>query len=75
MITATPWWNDLTVVNQSDRGFTYDSLGRLGQALNPETGTIAYGYDADGNLLAKSDLRGASISYGYDALNRMISKS
>jgi RHS repeat-associated protein len=67
------------------RSFTYDSLGRLITATNPETGTICYGqwsgsncvngYDANGNLTAKTDARGITISYGYDALNRVTNKS
>ncbi|ADV83861.1 RHS repeat domain-containing protein [Terriglobus saanensis] len=67
------------------RSFTYDSLSRLITATNPETGTICYGtwtsgicsngYDANGNLMAKTDARGATATYGYDALNRLTSKS
>jgi RHS repeat-associated protein len=54
------------------RTFEYSSLGRLIQANNPESGTISYEYDANGNLMGKTDARGASfkISYAYDALNR-----
>jgi YD repeat-containing protein len=33
------------------------------------------GYDANGNLVQKTDARGVVISYGYDALNRMLSKT
>ncbi|HEY2495882.1 MAG TPA: RHS repeat domain-containing protein [Candidatus Angelobacter sp.] len=36
------------------RNFTYDSLGRLLTAQNPESGAITYAYDADGNLLQKT---------------------
>ena len=36
------------------RTFTYDSLSRLLTANNPESGTITYSYDADGNLLQKT---------------------
>ncbi len=36
------------------RRFTYDSLSRLLTAHNPESGTISYTYDADGNLLQKT---------------------
>jgi YD repeat-containing protein len=36
------------------RLFTYDSLSRLLTASNPESGTITYFYDANGNLLQKA---------------------
>ena len=32
------------------------------------------GYDAHGNLVAKTDANGTLIQYGYDALNRLTSK-
>jgi RHS repeat-associated protein len=59
---------NLLQVNQSGiapRTFAYDSLSRLKQATNPESGTICYGsyssgvcqangYDANGNLVTKT---------------------
>src|SRR5262249_42502757 len=36
------------------RSFTYDSLSRLTQAVNPESGTVSYVYDANGNLSTKA---------------------
>jgi YD repeat-containing protein len=67
------------------RGFTYDSLSRLLTSSNPETGTICYGvwsgsscvngYDANGNLLNKTDARGVTINYAYDSLNRLTAKT
>jgi YD repeat-containing protein len=66
------------------RNFTYDSLGRLVTASNPETGTVCYGawtnsvcsngYDANGNLTAKTDARNVTMTYKYDVLNRLLSK-
>ena len=66
------------------RSFAYDSLSRLLIASNPETGTICYGqwtagnctngYDANGNLSAKTDARGITVSYSYDTLNRLTKK-
>jgi len=68
------------------RSFTYDGLSRLLTATNPETGVTCYGtwsggsvyngscvngYDANSNLIAKTDARGITTSYKYDALNRM----
>ena len=72
------------------RTFTYDSLSRLTQAYNPESGWVCYGttggaaangsnctsgYDANGNVSSKTDARGVTISNTYDALNRILSKS
>jgi YD repeat-containing protein len=42
----------------------------LRTALNPESGTISYQYDDNGNLIVKTDARNASAHYEYDALNR-----
>jgi RHS repeat-associated protein len=52
------------------RTFTYDSLGRLSSATNPESGTVGYLYDNNGNLTRKTDARGVYIDYVYDPLNR-----
>ena len=60
-----------TVVQGSQtRSFTYDSLSRLRSAINPESGTVNYTYDDNGNLLTKTDARGITSTYSYDALNR-----
>ncbi len=71
------------------RSFTYDSLSRLLTTNNPESGNVCYGtwnnwtvgsypcsngYDANGNLLLKTDARGQVVNYSYDALNRMTQK-
>jgi RHS repeat-associated protein len=67
------------------RSFSYDSLSRLITSQNPESGTICYGqwssgkcvngYDANGNLVYKTDGRGITTNYNYDALNRLLSKT
>ena len=64
------------------RRFSYDSLSRLLTAHNPESGTITYSYDADGNLLQKtspaSNQTGSAtqtISYCYDELHRVTGKA
>ena len=75
--------NDLQSVTQKggsgdiarNRVFLYDGFGRLTTAVNPETGNIAYSYDANNNVLAKIDSRGVTTSYIYDALNRLLSKA
>ncbi|MDR3573594.1 MAG: RHS repeat-associated core domain-containing protein, partial [Anaerolineaceae bacterium] len=62
------------------RSFTYDSLSRLVTATNPESGTVTYNYDANGNLSSKTSpaVNATSgtqtIGYCYDALNRMTYK-
>jgi len=53
------------------RTFAYDSLKRLTSAANPESGTIGYQYDSNGNLLVKTDARSASTHLAYDDLNRL----
>src|SRR5579859_3162815 len=63
------------------RRFTYDSFSRLLTAKNPESGTITYAYDADGELLQKTSpapnqtgTATQTVSYCYDALHRVIGK-
>lgn len=80
--------NDLTGVTQAGsqtRSFTYNGRSQLLTANNPETGPVCYGqssstgcangYDANGNLVAKTDARGITTTYGYDALNRLTGRS
>jgi RHS repeat-associated protein len=77
--------DNVTKVTQGaqTRTFTYDSLKRLTQAVNPESGTLKYEYDDDGNLTKKIDPRKVTVSplvyletsYTYDALNRVTAKS
>ena len=57
------------------RRFTYDSLSRLTQATNPESGTTRYRYDANGNLTWKRDARGVEAAYAYDELDRLTGRS
>src|ERR1700752_1640876 len=65
--------DNLTTVTQGSqiRTFTYDSLSRLRTGINPESGTISYKYDDNGNLIVKTEPRGVSTHYEYDALNRV----
>jgi RHS repeat-associated protein len=69
--------NNLVQVNQGvqQRNFSYNSLGRLLTATNPESGTISYGYDNNGNLTQKTDARGVVTTYVYDNINRVVSRS
>lgn len=64
------------------RLFTYNSLSQLLTANNPESGTITYSYDNDGNLLQKTSPAPnqtnpavtQTVSHCYDELNRMKGK-
>jgi RHS repeat-associated protein len=69
--------NNLITVNQGvqTRSFAYDSLSRLKQANNPESGIINYVYDNNGNLTSKTDARSVVTNYGYDNLNRVKTRS
>jgi RHS repeat-associated protein len=81
---------NLTFVNQigssggqpRTRTFLYDSLSHLTSATNPESGTITYAYDADGNVITKTgplpnQTGSATVTTTntYDNLNRLTSKS
>jgi YD repeat-containing protein len=69
--------DDLTSVTQGaqSRTFVYDSLKRLKQATNPESGAVNYTYDENSNLQTKMDARSITTTYAYDALNRATSRS
>jgi RHS repeat-associated protein len=69
--------SNLIRVNQGPqtRTFIYSSLGRLLSAQNPESGTISYQYDANGNVTRKTDARNIQTNYVYDALNRPTARS
>jgi YD repeat-containing protein len=57
------------------RSFQYNSLSRLLSANNPESGTVLYSYDANGNLLTKTDARGVETAMQYDGLDRLLVKT
>lgn len=88
----TPQWGGAKgSVGARTRSFTYDSLSRLTQAYNPESGWLCYGttggapatgsncttdgYDANDNLAYKTDGRGVTIDYTYDVLNRILGRT
>jgi|GEM_PF-752730 len=64
------------------RTFVYDSLSRLLTATNPESGTITYAYDNDGEVLMKTSPAPnqnpvpptQTVSYCYDALHRVTAR-
>src|SRR5258708_7107875 len=49
-------------------------VSRLTQSTNPESGTVSYAYDNDGNVSTKTDARSTLITYCYDQLNRLTGK-
>jgi len=78
--------DNLTSVVQSgsrQRTFAYNSLSQLTSASNPESGTISYTYDSDGNLLTKvSPLPSqpnpavtVTATFAYDSLHRLTGKT
>ena len=73
--------NGLTGVTQGSltRSFTYDSLKRLVQAVNPESGTINYAYDDSGNLATRtanpSTTKTVTTGSTYDGMNRISGKT
>ena len=75
---------NLTTVVQGGqtRTFNYDSLSRLTSSAIPESGTIQYEYDNNGNLTRKVDPRllpntqtHLELTYEYDALNRLTART
>jgi YD repeat-containing protein len=53
------------------RCFTYSTLSRLILSNNPESGTVAYTYDNNGNLKTRVDANYTTMTIaGYDGLNR-----
>jgi RHS repeat-associated protein len=69
--------DNLTGVNQSgqSRGFSYNTLGRLTSATNPESGTTEYLYYASGDLRKRTDARSVESTFKYDDLHRIVEKS
>jgi RHS repeat-associated protein len=55
------------------RTMAHNSLSRLISTTDPESGTVTYAYDPNGNLIEKTDARGVRTTITYDALNRITS--
>jgi RHS repeat-associated protein len=79
--SVTQWGGSSGSSGARTRSFNYDSLSRLSAASNPESGTVNYVYDLNGNLnyktspavdvLSTSPAQTQTISYCYDVLNRL----
>jgi RHS repeat-associated protein len=70
--------NNLATVTQGSqtRSFVYDSLSRVYSATTPESDTTQYSYDANGNLMSRTDNRNITTNYcAYDGLNRVTCKT
>jgi RHS repeat-associated protein len=65
---------DATQTTAQTRTYVYSSMKKLLSATNPESGTITYTYDGDGNLSTRV-LGGITTSYTYDALNELTQKA
>lgn len=65
------------IIDRSGRAynFTYDSLKRLVQVVNPEGGAVQIKYDANGNRTNVVDPNGNSTTLAYDTDNRLIRKT
>ena len=64
------------------RSATYNSLSQLVSSTNPETGTISYTYDLDGNVLTRltpapnqSGSLTVTTTYSHDAMHRSTGKT
>jgi RHS repeat-associated protein len=64
------------------RTFTYNSLKQLLTANNPETGTISYTYDNDGQVLTRTAPKPnqtgtatVTTTYSYDPVHRLTGKT
>jgi len=53
------------------RSYAYSNKFFMDSMTDPETGTTAFGRDANGNMISRS-VGGVTTSYAYDGLDRMI---
>jgi RHS repeat-associated protein len=70
--------DDLTTVTQGtqpSRSFLYDSLRRLTDATNPESGHVQYTYFNNGDLQTKTDANSITTTYAYDSLGRVTKRT
>jgi RHS repeat-associated protein len=81
-LTWTYYWYDMggrlssvtanaKKTQQQTRTFHYDGRGFLDREVQPESGTVTYEYDAQGNVTKMMTPTG-TILYGYDTAGRLI---
>jgi len=90
LLTVTQWGGAFGSSGSRTRSFLYDSLSRLVQSYNPESGYVCYGttggtapngsnctsgYDANGNVGSKTDARGIVTNFAYNAINQLLQKT
>lgn len=85
--TNTGAWSGCSSIPASwrARSYSYDAMSRLTGASDPETGTITYGYDANGNqgdltsrVAPAPNQTGSNTittTYTHDSLHRLTQKS
>ena len=82
---VTQWGGPRNSTGARTRSFTYNGISQLLTSTNPETGALCYGtwsgasciggYDANGNVLFKTDARSVTTAFSYDKINRVLSKT
>jgi YD repeat-containing protein len=75
LLSVNQWGGPTNSPGYRMRTFSYDSLSRPQSATNPETGTVNYVYDPNGNVQSKTDARGVISAYQYDSMNRLFCTS
>jgi RHS repeat-associated protein len=61
--------------NQLDHQFTYDTLGRLVFATDPDIGDRNLLYDDAGHLIEHTNAAGQTITLSYDTVGRLASRT
>jgi RHS repeat-associated protein len=84
ILTVSQMGGSSNSANWHTRTYTYDFLSRLTKSVVPESGTIIYSYDTNGNgdLASKTSpapnqtgAQTVTTSYCYDALHRVTAKA
>jgi YD repeat-containing protein len=75
LLSVQQWGGPVNSSGARARSFSYNPLSQLLWSTNPETGTIGYTYDANGNVSSKTDARSISTYYVYDNINRLFQKN